>query len=614
MFNNKGATPACMLITRICGLLSLLLLSTFLNAAEIEVWPDRNPIGVGEEFTLTFSTTEQPDGNPDFSPLRNHFEMVGTSTSSNIRMINGKVSSEIAWQVRLYPKSTGTLAIPPIAFGSQSSPAAQITVDESVDNGIPRDGVLVELETENNSPYVQQQVIITQRMLHSVELMRNGASMSHPEVGEGKALIQQLGGVTNRTINRKGIRYKVSERRYAVFPQTSGKLTFRPTVFQGVISTSGSRSRQPRDPFGMMSGRQIRRFSEPLTLEVKAQPSGTKGTWLPAKSLSLNTHWQVPVKEFKVGEPVTLTIAVIADGLMAEQLPEVKLTLPKGIKGYSNQPELRNNHQGDSLIGARQERWILIGTAPGEYTLPAISLKWWNLQTGKTETAFVPPETIIVSGGTTETTKGNTAAGDNADEQSMESTPAPSATESEPAAENKVETAESELETESGLVASEASQESLAWSLGWWWLLAPGILLLIVAGLLYRRKRNKAADDGLHRKTRQTTNTTLLQTDYYQQLEQACHNNEAQMAHDALSDWVRHDLRLTPATVATLRQQATMELKQALDELSMVLYAQQTAEWRGDRLWQAVQHFVRQQQDRQGKQKTEGDLLNLYPE
>ncbi|MEZ5535542.1 MAG: BatD family protein [Thiolinea sp.] len=592
-----------------CLLLVLLMLPAVLLAAEITVSPDRDPIGVGEEFTLTFSTTEEPDADPDFTPLRDNFEIVSTTTSSNIQMINGVVSREMAWRVRLYPKATGTLDIPPIRFGNQSSPAAQITVDENAANaGLPRDGVLVELEVDTETPYVQQQFIVTQRMLHSVELMRSGASMSHPEVGEGKALVQQLGGVTNRTVNRKGIRYKVSERRYAVFPQTSGKLTFRPTVFQGVINTTANR--QQRDPFGLIGGRQIRRFSAPLSVEVKPQPAGISGTWLPAQSVSINVHWQTPPDRLKTGEPVTLTLAVIADGLMAEQLPEIKLAPPQGVKGYSNQPELRNNHQGDSLIGTRQERWILIGTAPGEYTLPAISLEWWNLATGKTETAIVAETKLTVSGevsGAASTNNlpgngnGNNVSGLAEATENTGSTGAAGESNAGDAAQSG--SAAQELLDNTGGQQVKDGSNGLGQAA---WLLAPGILLLIGLGVLYRRNRGDR-----HLSVQQAK---PVRVDYYRQLERACQHNEAQKAYDALSDWVRHDLQLTPPTIAQLRQETPMSFKQALDELSMALYARQTDAWQGADLWREVQNFRTQQQTAGFSQRRESDLLALYPD
>jgi hypothetical protein len=56
-----------------------------------------------------------------------------------------------------------------------------------------------------------------------------------------------------------------------------------------------------------------------------------------------------------------------------------------------------------------------------------------------------------------------------------------------------------------------------------------------------------------------------------------------------------------------------MTLKQALDELSMALYAQQTDAWRGADLWQEIQQF-NQQRSQAGNRRESSDLLSLYPD
>ncbi|CAA6801812.1 MAG: Unknown protein [uncultured Thiotrichaceae bacterium] len=591
----RNLSRQLLVLCRYIGVLVFFLLPPLVMAADIFVLPDRNPVDAHQSFTLTFSMTEEPNGNPDFSALDKNFDILSTSSRTNVQVVNGVSSKEIVWRVRLYPRTTGTLVIPSIPFGSDSSPASQITVDVNVaTDDMPRDSVLVELEVDTQEPYVQQQFIVTQRMLHSVELQPGGASMSHPEVGEGKALVQQLGKVTNRTLNRKGIQYKVSERRYAVFPQTSGELTFRPTIFQGIVKEPGAQRRNVPIPFGMMSGRQIRRFSEALTLNVKGQPAGVKGTWLPANSLSLNVHWETPPELFKTGEPVTLTIAVIADGLMAEQLPEIQLALPKGIKGYSNQPELRNDYQGGSLVGTRQERWILIGTAPGEYTLPALNVAWWNLGTEKAESAFAEAREITVTGEVSATTEAEL----NAKALVPEDTGPVGQAGSE--SEEAITPAQELLAEQDDDVAVSDKEKS-----HWLWLFAIGLLLLILLGILYKRRANEKALESDQRFQAPGIN-------YYDQLERACRGNDAQKAYDALVGWVREDLQLSPPTLAQLRQEVKMSFRQSIDELSMVLYAQQAGEWRGADMWKEVQGFYHDQQA--AKKKVMNDLLSLHPD
>lgn len=565
--------------------------SGLVRAVEISVLPDRNPVVAGEEFTLTFSSDGQPAGNPDFSPLSKDFDIIGQSTSRNVQIINGVASQRFSWRVTLFPKSSGTLQIPPIRFGTDTSPIVNIRVVDEQTSQQGQQGVLVELAIETKDrPYVQQQVIVVQRLLHASELRRNGAHMSHPEISEGRGIIEQLGGIKNTAVVRNGVRYRVSERRYALFPQTSGKLTIGRTVFQGVLD-DGSRR---RNPFSR-NGRQIRRYSRPVTLNIREQPAINRAEWLPASSVSINAYWQTPAEQFKTGEPVTLTLAVIADGLLAEQLPELTVSPPKGIKSYSNQPELTNDKSGSSVIGTRQERWILIGTEPGEYTLPEISLQWWNLATGKLEKTSVQPSKIVVTGevaanaGTEPPFNG--AEGDDL--------------EREEAAALIQEAGDAEIPatTNTGLSVREIHQQRF-------WVLLLGLaalMLLALAAIVwyYRwRKADRNAGD------KQAVAEEVTRVDALELLKQACERNEAQKAYDALSDWVKQDLSLSPATLARLRQVGDLPLKQAMDDLSMALYAKQYEAWDGQALWRAVKDY------RGGSllelQQQEG-LLSLYP-
>ncbi|MGB1257670.1 MAG: BatD family protein [Thiolinea sp.] len=584
----------------LCCLLWLGVASQVL-AANITVLPDRNPVNAGEEFTLVFSSDEQPSGNPDFSPLDKDFEVLSTSTSSNVQIINGVVSREISWRLQVFPKSVGILTVPPIRFGNdESQPLKVVVSDNGGAAGGQQNGIIVELENNTKDPYVQQQIIVTQRLMHSVSLRQSGATMSHPRIAEGKGLIQQLGGITNKTMLRDGIQYKVSERRYAVFPQTSGKLILGRTVFQGILDDGTKR----RDFFGM-SGHQVRRYSAPLELDVREQPSKSGKTWLPAKSLSVNAHWQVPPDQLKTGEPVTLTLAIIADGLLAEQLPELEVLPPKGVKAYSNQPEFVNNSDGDTVVATRQDKWILIGTAPGEYKLPQIALNWWNLESGKLEQATVPPTQITVTG----VVSNNNQPEPKESEVEAVEPPEPNA-DAEGTAGEEGQDPEKLITTEGQDEIPDATQRSAAekppFSSVWLWLAGLIAFGLVGLAIWLRRRMNRTAVVKTNPRFQKKNRINSLDL-----LQKACANNEPQKAYDALSDWVKQDLQLTPATLSQLRKEADYPLKQALDNLSMALYSSQHDDWQGNDLWQAVSQHVRPVQT---DNRQPSGLVSLYPE
>ena len=105
-------------------ILTLLFLLSFTNqswAATISAQVDRNPVHLDETFNLFFEADESPDDNPDFSPLDQDFEIINQSQSSNVSIINGKYTKKIKWTLAIMAKRAGTLTIPAIKFGDDSS-------------------------------------------------------------------------------------------------------------------------------------------------------------------------------------------------------------------------------------------------------------------------------------------------------------------------------------------------------------------------------------------------------------------------------------------------------------------------------------------------------------
>ncbi len=368
------------------------------QSATIIAQLDRNPVAMGDPVVLTFTTDGMVAGEPDFSPLQQDFEIRGRSQSNSFSMINGVSTVNTTWELNLYPTKSGKLQIPPIQFGADQSQALELQVLDQPPpsaGGAPDTDIFIELKAEPQQPLVQQQTIITQRLFH-VTPLRQQASLSHPAIESGKGNIEQIGNTRNTTIMRNGRNYQVIERRYALIPQQSGALTLGRTTFEGVLAEAGPNTFDPFD----MNGKRIRRFSEPLTLQIKGQPASYTGKqWLPANSVTLNAHWQTPADKLKAGEPITLTLAIVADGLAAEQLPKLAVQVPAGIKAYTDQPELRNDAGNDGVIGVRQEKWVVVAPYNGEYEFPGLSVDWWNTATGKQETAQLKPVKMVVTGG-----------------------------------------------------------------------------------------------------------------------------------------------------------------------------------------------------------------------
>ena len=363
--------------------------------ADISVSTDRDPVAMNESFQITFSAHGAVDGDPDFAPLHKDFQVLSTSQSSNFSIINGHIQSSRTWAVTVLPRHSGKLTIPPISFGADRSPAATVQVAETGSpQGQQKDDadIYIEAQVSSTHPYVQSQVIYTLRLYRAVPTAN--ASLDEPQVADGDAVIERLDEDKNYETRVNGKRYSVVERKYAIYPQSSGTITISPVKFEGRVAPD---TFSLLDPFGPRP-RTVVRESAPVTLNIKPVPAGFTGShWFPAKHVTLTEEWSLDPPAFKVGEPITRTLVLTADGQTASQLPELPQWVPAGFRSYPDQPQLKDDKNRNGIVGSREEKTALIPNQPGDYVLPAITIPWWNVNTGKMEQATLPQRRITVA-------------------------------------------------------------------------------------------------------------------------------------------------------------------------------------------------------------------------
>ena len=376
--------------------LTLFLLSLSLPVlSSVQATVDRNVLSENETLTLTFSLTGRTKGKPDLSLLEKDFDIVSRSQSSSYSFINGKVSNEEKIKVTLFPKHTGQLLIPKFKLGSDQTQAIRIKVNAAGATGSPSNAapqnrkLWIEMKLDEDNVYVQQQMILTVRIYQAVSLLQ--ASLNDPEA-DGLQL-KKMGEDKNYQAVQNGRNLQITERKYAVFANKSGHFTINPVRLDGSIAVGGQ-------SFFLQNSRPIRARSNAVEVEVKGIPAQwQQGEWLPARQLILKETWSS--NHFKVGEPVTRTLTLQANGLMANQLPEIfpeNLSI-KGLKFYADTPELLNKEKDEHWLSQRREKIAVIPTKKGEVTLPEIKIHWWNINKQKIEVARIPEKTIHIGAG-----------------------------------------------------------------------------------------------------------------------------------------------------------------------------------------------------------------------
>jgi hypothetical protein len=396
----------------------IIFLTLFLWAglvqAELSVRLNRDQISLGETVQLQVEAQGQVSGSPDTGPLEQDFEVLGIASGSRVNIINGRMEARSTWTITLSPKRSGTLTIPVLQVAGEQSRTLtlevhEVPVVEGQAAGLP---IFIETELEPQDPYLQGMASYTLRLFYAVKLLEG--SLSEPKLDN--ALVRRLGKDREYSTTRGGRRYQVIERRYAIFPQTSGELELPAPVLDARVPDPNAQRRNPfqdffgRDPFDdpffggsrlsdiFTATQPVRVRGESQLLQVRPRPEQAKGhAWLPAQRVALSESWEPQQTEvLRVGDPLTRNIVLRARGVTGEQLPALEPAPVAGLKLYPDRPKVTTEELAQGVEGEKRRSIAYVPLSAGQYVLPAIRLHWWDTRSDQERVAELPQRHIEV--------------------------------------------------------------------------------------------------------------------------------------------------------------------------------------------------------------------------
>lgn len=244
----------------------------------------------------------------------------------------------------------------------------------------------VEVEVSDPSPYVEQSLILTVRILSKGNLGEATPALPNP----GNAVIRLLDGPRASSRDRGGKREIVNEFRYALTPLESGRLALPPIRVSGTHAGYAA-SRGPA--FAASS-------AEPLNIEVRPAVAGVS-PWLPLYHLASRAVVSTDQRP-EAGKPIGFTVEVVAVGATGNQLPSVESGLGQVedfrvyLEGFDTEGGVTPD--GRFLTGRRVERYTLVPQHGGKLHVPALRIPWFNLGLGRAEAAELPIRQIVAEG------------------------------------------------------------------------------------------------------------------------------------------------------------------------------------------------------------------------
>ena len=328
----------------------------------------------------------------DLSELEKNFQVLNTNTSSQYQYINGNEQSWVDYQITLKPRIAGTLTIPSLTIGNESSLPLTLKVrpiSQSLRDEINQ-LVFFEVETSKESVYVQEQLLFTRRLVYS-----NGVQLYNEIPGPPKianALVLILGETRSGTTERNGKKYGVVEQRFAIFPEMSGKLEIP------AIDITASVRLIER---GRVSRKGVRVSTTDLLVNVMPVPEAypEEAPWLPAQAIILTQTLEPGVNKANVGDTLQRKIQVRIDGNTGSILPSLNAQPSESLFSiYPTAPSIEDDTSGDSVIGFRTESSSIVPLQPGQLSLGETSITWWDTVSNEVRISVLADSRISAAG------------------------------------------------------------------------------------------------------------------------------------------------------------------------------------------------------------------------
>ena len=520
---------------------------------------DRTRLSEGETVVLTLESTDPTRfGRPDFSPLDENFEVLGSRQVNRLSSIGDTPRASTRWILTLQPRRSGEVVIPPIRLEDAETLPITLTVEAVSDasGSAKLAPVYIDASLDQDSVYVQAQAVLTLRIYHSVS-MYDDSTLTPLQMQDAR--VEQLG--EPRTYEKRigGVRHGVIELQYAIYPQRSGELVIPGQTFSATLV---DRSRNDDFlPFGPRAGKVSRVKSPDIPLRVKAKPADypADAPWLPARALGLAETWNPQPEQSQVGDSLTRRLILKVDGLSSAQLPPLPATQVEGLRRYPDQPQLSDQKSESGVVGTREEREALVPSRSGDIAIPALEVVWWNTQSDSLERTTLPARTLQV-------------------------------------AENPQLQGEDSPTTNLPVAQPQEVPELWPWQLACALL---GLSTLLGFALWWRARRQPA----VHRAAQAGPSPRTLLDD----LKRACQAGDAQATRYALDAWARQQ----PETLADMAARY-VPLSDALDGLNGALYSETGQQWQGDELWKAIRNLPAAQEPSAAPQDSSA-LPPLYP-
>lgn len=386
-------------------------------------------VATGENFRVSYTIANVSVDEFRSASIPSGLEVIAgpyTSQQSSYQIVNGHTSrsSSITYTYTLYAEKAGsytigaahakaggkTIASRPFRIqvsgatrnnGSSAPNMHDDAVSPSHSSGgrISSEDLFVKVTANKKHVHEQEPILLTYKVYTLVDLTSLDGKMPDLKGFHTQEIpLPQQKSFHIEKLNGRNYRC-VTWSQYVMYPQMTGKMTIPSLTFKGVVVMQ-NRNVDPFEAFfnGGSGYIEVKRNIVAPAIDIQVDPLPQKSTDFSGGVGRFSISSQLLNNTVKAGAPVTLRVVVGGNGNL-KLIKQPVVTFPKDFDKYDPKVTDKTKLTTNGLEGNMVYDFLVVPRNHGNYTIPAVSLTYYDTSSNMYKTVKTAPLTIKVEPG-----------------------------------------------------------------------------------------------------------------------------------------------------------------------------------------------------------------------
>ena len=386
-------------------------------AQTVRAYLSQTEVLLNRQFVLNveISGTQQLDEDPPVLPDLSAFAVyLGSGTSTSMQIVDGRTSLSLTFQHRFQATAEGTFEIGPVTVraGGRDLRTEPLTIritdgpaptsragPPRADGTVAPEDLFITATASKPRVYVNEPVIVEYRIFTRVDV--DGYNITQ-QPGTTGFWVEELEDPQARVeqVVRDGLQYTSAVvRRVALFPTGAGTKTLAPLTLETQVRVQRRSRSLFGDPFGGLFGSRVPVVvgSNPVEIEVLPLPEAGRPDAFTGLVGRLEVSASIDRTDAETNDALTYRLEVSGTGNI-RTLPEPELGFPSDVEVYPPDVSERVDPTEDGVRGSKIFEYVIVPRAPGQVTIPAVKLAYFDVDAGTYAAAASDPITLTVVG------------------------------------------------------------------------------------------------------------------------------------------------------------------------------------------------------------------------